>query len=230
VSLYNEMKKYIFYILFSLLIGVFSCQKKITPQSYLALGDNYTVGESVLQNQSWPFQLTKVLSEKNIKISSPRIIAKTGWNSSELKIGINNSSLDFPYDWVSLLIGVNDQYQGRNIEEFKEQFEVLLAEAISFSGNKKERVFAVSIPDWAVMPFAKELNREQISKEIDDFNQVIYEVCSFENIHFIDITSISRSVKDNPSFIAKDSLHPSGTQYSRWIKQMIPFFLNRIDD
>ena len=222
------MKK--IYILFYLTIGLFSCQKKIKTHSYLALGDKYTIGEGIIQNQSWPIQLKRILEEKNIIISYPRIIAKSGWDTNELKIGINNSSLDYPYDWVSLLIGVNDQRRGRNIQEFKKQFEILLTEAITFSGNKKERVFVVSIPDWGIMPFAKELNREKISREIDDFNQVIYEVCAFQEIHFVDITPISRAIKENPGFVAKDSIHPSEIQYTAWLEQMIPFFLASIED
>ncbi len=89
----------------------------------------------------------------------------------ELKTEINNSKLDYPYDWVSLLIGVNNQYQGKSLKEFKEHFEILLSDAITFTGNNKEQVFVVSIPDWGVMPFSKNLDKEKIAKEIDDFNQ-----------------------------------------------------------
>jgi lysophospholipase L1-like esterase len=179
-----------------------SCQTNNELQSYLALGDSYTIGESVPENQRWPLQLTKLLSE------------------------INNSKLDYPYDWVSLLIGVNNQYQGKSIKEFKEHFEILLSDAITFTGNNKEQVFVVSIPDWGVMPFSKNLDKEKIAKEIDDFNQVIYEVCVFKGVHFVDITPISRSAKNRKDFIAKDSLHPSGVQYTAWVQKIIPLFLN----
>lgn len=203
-----------------------SCQTNNELQSYLALGDSYTIGESVPENQRWPAQLTKLLSEKNIHISLPRIIAKTGWTAHELKTEINNSKLDYPYDWVSLLIGVNNQYQGKSLKEFKEHFEILLSDAITFTGNNKEKVFVVSIPDWGVMPFGKNLDKEKIAKEIDDFNQVIYEVCVFKGVHFIDITPISRSAKNRKDFIAKDSLHPSGIQYTAWVQKIIPLFQN----
>ena len=203
-----------------------SCQTNNELQSYLALGDDYTIGESIPENQRWPAQLTKLLSEKNIHISLPRIIAKTGWTAHELKTEINNSKLDYPYDWVSLLIGVNNQYQGKSIKEFKEHFEILLSDAITFTGNNKEQVFVVSIPDWGVMPFSKNLDKEKIAKEIDDFNQVIYEVCVFKGVHFVDITPISRSAKNRKDFIAKDSLHPSGVQYTAWVQKIIPLFLN----
>tara|TARA_B100001063_G_scaffold94594_1_gene88236 strand:+ start:572 stop:1234 length:663 start_codon:yes stop_codon:yes gene_type:complete len=219
------IKKKLLFLYTSLFVW-HSCQTNNESQSYLALGDSYTIGESVPENQRWPSQLTKLLSEKNIHISLPRIIAKTGWTAKELKTEINNSKLDYPYDWVSLLIGVNNQYQGKSLKEFKEHFEILLSDAITFAGNNKEQVFVVSIPDWGVMPFSKNLDKEKIAKEIDDFNQVIYEVCVFKGVHFVDITPISRSANNRKDFIAKDSLHPSGVQYTAWVQKIIPLFQN----
>ena len=224
----HNMKKLLLYCYFSILFSFISCRENAssTSQSYLAIGDNYTIGESISESQSWPIQLIKLLSEKNIHLSSPRIIAKTGWTTDELKKEINNSNLDYPYDWVSLLIGVNNQYRRRNLQEFRKQFETLLSDAITFSGNKKDKVFVVSIPDWGVMPFAEGLDKEQIANEIDDFNQIIYEICAFEGISFVDITPISRIAKTRNDYIANDSLHPSGIQYKAWVQKIIPLFLN----
>ena len=221
------MKKNRFYILGLLLISFTSCQKEVQLQSYLALGDSYTIGEAVEEKHRWPMQLADSLAQKNIVLGVPDIIAKTGWTTDELKSGIDNSSLNYPYDWVSLLIGVNNQYRGRSIEEFRKEFEVLLSEALTFSGNRRERVFVVSIPDWGVMPFAERRDREQIATEIDNFNQVIYEVCTIEEIEFIDITPLSRNVDVHPDWIAKDGLHPSGKQYAEWVQKILPFFLNQ---
>ena len=207
-----------FMILFS------SCKKMSLKESYLALGDSYTVGESISKKHTWPKQLVDSLKKRNVFLSEPRIIAKTGWTTDELKKAINDSSLDYPYDWVSLLIGVNNQYRGRDLGEFKLQFESLLSEAIAFTGNRKERVFVISLPDWGSMPFAKDRDPNKIAIEIDNFNQIIYEVCAFENIKFIDITPITRNIYSNPNWIAKDSLHPSKEQYSKWVEKMIPFF------
>ena len=207
-----------------------SCKKMGLKESYLALGDSYTVGESISKKHTWPKQLVDSLKKRNIFLSEPRIIAKTGWTTDELKKAINDSSLDYPYDWVSLLIGVNNQYRGRDLDEFKLQFESLLFEAIAFSGNRKERVFVISIPDWGSMPFAKDRDPNKIAIEIDNFNQIIYEVCAFENIKFIDITPITRNSYSNPNWIAKDSLHPSKEQYSKWVEKIIPFFLNFKND
>lgn len=207
-----------------------SCKKMGLKESYLALGDSYTVGESISKKHTWPKQLVDSLKKRSIFLSEPRIIAKTGWTTDELKKAINDSSLDYPYDWVSLLIGVNNQYRGRDLDEFKLQFESLLFEAIAFSGNRKERVFVISIPDWGSMPFAKDRDPNKIAIEIDNFNQIIYEVCAFENIKFIDITPITRNSYSNPNWIAKDSLHPSKEQYSKWVEKIIPFFLNFKND
>lgn len=221
------MKKNRFYILGLLLIYFTSCQKEIKRQSYLALGDSYTIGERVKENQRWPMQLVDSLAKKSVFLETPEIIAKTGWTTDELKSGIDDSSLNYPYDWVSLLIGVNNQYRGRSIEEFRNEFEVLLSEAITYSGNRRERVFVISIPDWGVMPFAKERDQEQIATEIDNFNQVIYELCAIEEIEFIDITPLSRKIDLHPDWVADDGLHPSGKQYAAWVQEILPFFLNQ---
>ena len=217
-------------LFFTVIFLIVSCEKKQPKQSYLALGDNYTIGESVSKNERWPIQLIKVLENEKIFIDSPQIIAETKWTTANLKRGIDNNILNFPYDWVSLLIGVNNQSQGKSLKTFKAEFEQLLDQAIMFAGNKREHVFVVSIPDWGVMPFAENLDREQITIEIDNFNQVVYEVSVKNEVSFIDITPISRSIDSNPKFIALDSLHPSSIQYARWVKEIVPFFLNSLND
>jgi len=220
------MKKNYFLKFIFLLLSFSSCQRELSEKTYLALGDSYTIGESVPENKRWPIQLAKALNKNNINISSPKIIAKTGWTTDKLKSGIDIAILDYPYDFISLLIGVNNQYEGKSLSEFKEEFWNLLNQAISFSGNKKEHVFVVSIPDWGVMPFAEGRDREQIRTEIDNFNQAVYEICAIEGIVFIDITSISRDISIHPEWIASDGLHPSGAQYAEWVKEILPFFLN----
>ncbi len=217
-------------LIFIFIFFTVGCEEKQQNQSYLALGDSYTIGEAVPENERWPIQLVEALKNEGVLIDQPKIIAQTGWTTADLKNGIDSAVLDFPYDWVSLLIGVNNQYQGKSIEAFKVEFEQLLGQAILFAGNKKERVFVVSIPDWGSMPFAEKRNREQIATEIDDFNQAIYEVCALQQVAFIDVTPISRTVESNPSFIASDSLHPSGIQYACWVKQITPFFISSSDD
>ena len=221
------MKAFLRFIVFISLFLFFSCKDEIPKQTFIALGDSYTIGESVGQNERWPEQLTLELAEKSIALAPPTIIAKTGWTTDELQDGINQAPLDYPYDWVSLLIGVNNQYRGLDIETFKEEFENLLSQAIIFSGNKNAHVFVISIPDWGVMPFAKSQNQEKIATEIDDFNQAIYEICIHNNIRFVDITPISRQVSNHPEWIATDDLHPSGEQYAQWVKELLPIFLTQ---
>jgi len=209
-----------------LLLSFFSCERELSKKKYLALGDNYTIGENISENNRWPIQLAEVLNKNNISIGKPKIIAKTGWTTDELKSGIDVTILDYPYDFVSLLIGVNNQFKQKSLLEFKEEFQNLLNQAVSFSGNKKEHVFVVSIPDWGVMPFAEGRDREQVRTEIDNFNQIIYEICAIERIAFIDITSISRDISKHPEWIASDGFHPSGAQYTEWVNEILPFFLN----
>ena len=223
--------KYICLLGISFLFLIFlGCKKEIPPQSYLALGDSYTIGESVSKFERWPDQLVASLAKENIFLNSPEIIAKTGWTTDELQEGINLAPLNYPYDWVSLLIGVNDQYRGKSIEEFESEFHNLLRQAIVFSGNRKERVFVLSIPDWSVMPYAIDKDVKKIAAEIDAFNQVIYQLCAQENVRFIDITTLSRKVSDYPNWITKDRLQPSGAQYSKWVLEILPFFLNTKND
>ena len=221
------MQKFRIYFFFFLSVFILSCEKHIPKKSLLALGDNYTVGEGSLENQSWPNQLKDSLANFNIFISRPTIVAKSGWTTNELKIGIDNASLNYPYDWVSILIGFNNHYKGGNIIDFKEQFEIILSEAIAFSGNIKENVLVISIPDWGITPFAQGRNRKKIEKEIDNFNQIIYEICALNEIEFVDITQISRKVSSKPDWVAEDGLHPSEKQYSFWIQKMLPFFLKK---
>jgi lysophospholipase L1-like esterase len=222
--------KKVFVLAFVFLL--YSCQEKKeqNKQKYLALGDSYTIGESVEINERWPVQLVKALEDVSILLNPPQIIAQTGWTTADLKTGIDSAVLDFPYDWVSLLIGVNNQYQGKSIDEFKLEFEQLLSQAILFAGTKKERVFVVSIPDWGKMPFAKDRDATQIALEIDNFNQAIYEICVLQEVAFIDITPVSRTLDSHPEFIASDGLHPSGAQYAEWVKEILPFFLNDSND
>ena len=213
--------------LFLIFLG---CNKEIPPQSYLALGDGYTVGESVSKSERWPDQLVASLANENIFLNAPEIIAKKGWATDELQEGINLAPLNYPYDWVSLLIGVNNQYHGKSIEEFESKFHNLLSQAILFSGNRKERVFVLSIPDWGAMPYVIDNEVQKIATEIDAFNQVIYKLCAKENVQFIDITPLSRKVSDYPNWIAKDGLHPSGIQYSKWVLEILPYFLKTKND
>ena len=202
--------------------------KKLEPQRYLALGDSYTIGESVSATERWPVQLADTLSALGIPFQSPQIIARTGWTTDELQTALATSELNPPYDWVSLLIGVNNQYRGRSVTSFEPEFQALLEQAIEWSGNRPDRVFVVSIPDWGAMPFAAGRNREQIAQEINTYNEATQRICQNFKVHWIDITPISRQLETYPEWVASDGLHPSGAQYSAWVNQIFPWIQNTV--
>ncbi|MFY7911539.1 MAG: SGNH/GDSL hydrolase family protein [Emticicia sp.] len=196
--------------------------------SYLALGDSYTIGESVAENERWPVQLSKSLTKSGVEVGSPQIIARTGWTTDELKEKIISENITKTYDLVSLLIGVNNQYRGRSFEQFRTEFIDLLETALKFAGNKPERVFVVSIPDWGVTPFGGKGQNKTISEQIDLFNKVKKEETEKKGILYIDITPISRQALNDATLIATDALHPSGKMYQQWVEKISPELLKKI--
>lgn len=210
-----------------LILGCKNYQSQELSKTYIAIGDSYTIGESVPEKEQWPRQLVTQLAMRGIAIKAPTIIAKTGWTTDELYAGIQQASLLASYDYVSLLIGVNNQYRGRSIEDFKPEIERLLKEAIRLSGNQSKNIFVLSIPDWGVTPFAEGQNREQIAQEIDQYNSAIKEACSRFNIAYFDITPISRRAISETELIAGDGLHPSGKMYQEWVGTLLPFFTSQ---
>jgi lysophospholipase L1-like esterase len=193
----------------------------MVQRTYLALGDSYTIGESVTEKERWPVQLVEKLEFKNYVLKEPVLIAQTGWTTGNLNEAIISKNLTETFDIVTLLIGVNNQFQGLSITEFQEQFRELLTKAISFAKNKPENVIVVSIPDWGVSPFANSLERDKISSEIDAFNAVKKEETLKQNAIFVDITPISRLALNNSNLIASDNLHFSGEMYALWVEEII---------
>ena len=205
------------------------------PIRYLALGDSYTIGESVDESERWSNQLASLI-QSSPQIPKPfggteggvevTIIARTGWTTDELWQGIQARELTPPYDLVSLLIGVNNQYRGYDINEYREQFAFLLNKAIEYAGGDSNRVIVLSIPDWGMTPFAGSRDSKQIAVEINQFNDVNKEETEKAGAHYIDITPISREAVNDPSLIAGDGLHPSGKMYAEWAKLALPIALN----
>ena len=195
------------------------------PVSFLALGDSYTIGESVDSAQRWPVQLSALLQREGIPASEPMIIARTGWTTDELAEGIGAVGPTGPYDLVSLLIGVNNQYRGRGLEEYRAQLMDLLSEATALAGGHPDRVLVLSIPDWGVMPFAEGRDRNQIGSEIDAFNEIKRKECEAAGIRYLDITGISREAGTDSTLVAEDGLHPSGAMYSLWAEAALPLAL-----
>ena len=192
--------------------------------SYLALGDSYTIGETVPLAENFPNQVVRLLNQNGLHFSSPRIIAKTGWTTDELEEGIiasdQNDALSRSYDLVTLLIGVNNQYRDRSVDNYKTEFEELLKKAIAFAGNDNDHVIVISIPDWGVTPFATGRDEEQIAKEIDEYNLANKKIASQYKVHYLDITAWTREAKSDHTLLAADGLHPSAKEYKRWAENI----------
>jgi lysophospholipase L1-like esterase len=212
-------------------ILIFSCAKKgsdpvqMTNQtnithSYLALGDSYTIGESVLPSENFPNQTVQLLTQSGYNFKSAEIIAKTGWTTDELQNSINSHTFTSPYDIVTLLIGVNNQYRGRPVDTYKPEFENLLRQAIQFAGGKTDHVIVLSIPDWGVTPFANGRDRAQIAREIDEYNSANKTISENYKVNFIDITALTREAANDLSLLAADGLHPSAKEYKRWSEKL----------
>ncbi|MDP9229235.1 MAG: SGNH/GDSL hydrolase family protein [Bacteroidota bacterium] len=188
--------------------------------TYLALGDSYTIGEGVSKQESFPYQTVQLLRKAGHDFMDPEIVAKTGWTSEDLINEIPKRKLASSYNFVTLLIGVNNQFQGRSVEEYSIQFENLLKQAIQFAGNNNQHVIVLSIPDWGATPFAEGRNREQIAKEINAFNKVNQSICEPYIIPYINITPGSRKALYDSTLITKDKLHPSSKEYAKWAKKI----------
>jgi lysophospholipase L1-like esterase len=188
---------------------------------YLALGDSYTIGESVSIAERWPVILAKDLSNAGKPVKNPDIIALTGWTTRDLLDALDNHKPSSQYDMVSLLIGVNNQYRGRDIEEYRKEFRELLLKSISYATGDASKVFVLSIPDWGVTPYGTS-NREKIGAEINSFNKVAKEECDREKVVFINITDISRKALNDPAMLASDKLHFSGKMHQLWVNEALP--------
>ncbi|QDW27094.1 SGNH/GDSL hydrolase family protein [Pedobacter sp. KBS0701] len=191
--------------------------------TYLALGDSYTIGEAVKQTESFPYQLQSLLKNQNINVANPKIIATTGWTTDELQAAIKKENLTGTYSFVTLLIGVNNQYRGYPISTYKKEFAELLQTAIAFAGGNKSKVFVVSIPDWGVTPFGKNSGKspQTIASEIDSFNGANQEITLAAGVTYTNITPASRNAATDSSLVASDGLHPSGKMYTEWATALL---------
>lgn len=187
---------------------------------FLALGDSYTIGESVTVESRWPNQLIDSLHHLGLDGLEPTIIATTGWRTDQLKNAINKAKLKQHFSLVSLLIGVNNFYQGKPADQYETEFEDLLITAIKLAGFKKSSVFVVSIPDYGYTPFGKE-NQEKISKGIDEFNAINKRISEKHGVKYYNITDVSRRGISQPNLVAADGLHPSSQMYSEWVARIL---------
>lgn len=239
------------YLLISCSIFNFNCEKEIMPTNYfdnqdvievtdnlpilsknykiLALGDSYTIGESVCETCKFPEQLKSSLTSnfptiKNIEL---QVIAKTGWTTNNLLSAINSENLATNYNLVTLLIGVNNQYQKKPFSIYEDEFPKLVNMSISKVNNDKTKVIVLSIPDYAFTPFGNGNNH--ISKEIDSYNAFAENYCKTNQITFINITDITRMGLQNPDLVASDGLHPSQLAYSKFVERLLPFATEKLN-
>ena len=196
--------------------------------TYLALGDSYTIGESVALHESFPYQTMQILRKQGLLFHAPEIIAKTGWTSFELAEQLLHTRLQEHYDFVSLLIGVNNQYRHLPVGDFETDFIFLLTKAIHLAGNNPERVVVLSIPDWGVTPFAAKSGRKNISQEIDQFNSICESAAKKLAVGFIDITNESRKAASDISLLAGDLLHYSGKTYGVWAEKISEYIKSSV--
>jgi lysophospholipase L1-like esterase len=214
-----------------LIIAVSSChnkaenQSELAPIKYLALGDSYTIGQGIETIESWPMQLGVKLSENGFSVEKNKIIAQTGWETTDLLNALADSSLE-DYNLVSLLIGVNNQFSNQPFETYTTEFDILLNQAIDLAGPT--RVFVVSIPDYGVTPFGSS-NSENIALELDAYNAYAVSKCDSLHIAYINITGISRQLGASDGALANDNLHPSSTQYGKWVEEILPTVLEILE-
>ena len=197
---------------------------------YLALGDSYTIGESVPEAGRWPMQLAASLRERGIAINDPRIIARTGWTTDELSAAMDEQEPLGDWDFVSLLIGVNNQYRERPVDDFRPEFERLLQRAIALADGRADRVIVLAIPDWGVTPFGAKSGRDlaQVSAQLDAYNAAKREIAKAHGVAFVDIAPISRSRGAEVTMVAEDGLHPSAALYTEWAALALPVALERL--
>lgn len=187
---------------------------------FLALGDSYTIGESVAEVQRWPVQLVEALEKQGHRYEPPEIIAATGWRTDDLKRRLLEKKPSRDYHLVSLLIGVNNQYQARDLAEYEKEFDELLDMAIGYAQGNSSNVLVLSIPDYGYTPFGESLQRK-ITTQINDFNTVNRRITLQKGVAYVDITDISRKGLKDPDLIAEDGLHPSGKMYTMWVKRIL---------
>jgi lysophospholipase L1-like esterase len=203
-------------------------QSSVKSYTYLALGDSYTIGEKVNANENFPNQVITILKAKGFDFREPEIVAQTGWTTDELETGIKKANLQGSYDFVTLLIGVNNQYRGRKAVDYIPEFESLLKQAIQFASGDNSHVIVLSIPDWGVTPFAEGKDRKKIAAEIDEYNAANKLIAGKYSVYYIDITNSTREAAKDSSLLTTDGLHPSAKEYERWAKLVAEYIQSKL--
>lgn len=208
---------------FVMVLSLTACIGPREGLSYLALGDSYTIGESVPTNANFPYQLADSISKSGNKYESPVIIARTGWRTDQLIAAVESAHLKKEYDLVTLLIGVNNEFQGRTLPEYERDFILLCRKSIELAGNKKKRVIVLSIPDYGYTPYGK-ADQKRISERVDLFNASNKRISDSLGLKYVNVTEISRRGLDEPDLVADDGLHPGAKMYALWVEEILRRF------
>jgi lysophospholipase L1-like esterase len=198
--------------------------------TYLALGDSYTIGEQVEAEENFPHQAATILKNQyHLSVASPKIIAVTGWTTDELNAAIKAEHIKDTFDIVTLLIGVNNQYRGRDLENYETEFKDLLNQAIVFANGRVSHVFVLSIPDWGVTPFAEGRDKAEIAKQIDAYNDVNKKVTTILACNYIEITESTRTNGLDESYLTPDKLHYAAKEYKIWAERLAKSIAEKMD-
>jgi lysophospholipase L1-like esterase len=205
-----------------------SAADSANTHTYLALGDSYTIGSSVGEKDRYAVQTVGLLRKAGYRFSDPEIIADNGWTTENLWAAIKNKTTASPYDVVTLLVGVNNEYQGGSADDYRDGLTRLMKKCLELAGNKAGHVIVISIPDYSVTPFASGLNSKTIAAQIDAFNLINYKASADFQTRYLNVTETSRHALSNASLIASDGLHFSGTEYAIWASLLEPLMLASI--
>lgn len=226
------------YIIFSVtVLFLISCnatssiieEEKFTKAdiNILSLGDSYTIGQNVCESCKFPEQLKDSLQSRNRDLNfNLKIIAKTGWNTRNLIDAIETNNLSSNYNLVTLLIGVNNQFQRIPFSTFENEYSVLVQKAIKAVNSDKDKLIILSIPDYAFTPFGR--GSQNISNDIETYNTYIKNFCINNNITFLNITDITKMGLTNPSLVANDGLHPSKEAYTKFVERLLPLINSKL--
>ena len=210
--------------LLAMTLGIGVAPAHAADLRFLALGDSYTIGEDVDPQGRWPDQLAAALRKSGSAVAAPEIVARTGWTTDELSAAMDKHVFDPPYDLVTLLIGVNNQYRGRDLDNYRAEFRALLQRAIVLAGDRPQRVVVVSIPDWGVTRFGRHSGRDPatVAHELDLYNAANAEIAATLQVRYADVTPASRNGGDHADMLVGDGLHPSAAMYARWLVTIEP--------
>lgn len=213
-------------LIFFIHICFFTCAQQLQDTiRFIALGDSYTIGQSVSDSDRWPNQFVDSLSELGFTIEENNILATTGWTTRDLLGALDNSSLGQGYNLVSILIGVNNFYQNQSVNIYRLELSQIIDHALTLTNQDTNGLFLITIPDYGYTPFG-ENQKDIISYNTNLYNQIMDSTATEYGIPLVNITSISRNGLIDNDLVAIDGLHPSKKQYRMWVNMILHELIN----